>query len=124
MRKFEDTGCTCDKPRSGRPTVSEDVVMELHHTVTAGHRETVRGIALVLDIRNTTVPLRSVLRMFSYRFQRVQILEHGDPQQRLDLANEFLLLYDVDNDWPLRIQWTDEVHFILHSNINTKNCVH
>ena len=26
--KFEDTGCTCDKPRSGRPTVSEDVVMK------------------------------------------------------------------------------------------------
>ncbi|GFV75721.1 hypothetical protein TNCV_1756491 [Trichonephila clavipes] len=32
VRKFEDTGCTCNKPRSGRPTVSEDVVMEVHHT--------------------------------------------------------------------------------------------
>ncbi|GFX70979.1 hypothetical protein TNCV_1689621 [Trichonephila clavipes] len=29
VRKFEDTGCTCNKPRSGRPTVSEDVVMEV-----------------------------------------------------------------------------------------------
>ncbi|GFX55868.1 hypothetical protein TNCV_1427301 [Trichonephila clavipes] len=51
VRKFEDTGCTCNKPRSGRPTVSEDVVMEVHHTVTAGHTETARGIARVLDIR-------------------------------------------------------------------------
>ena len=91
--KFKDTGCTCDKPRSGRPTVSEDIVMEVHHTVTAGHRETARGIARVLDIPNTTIRklLRSVLHMFPYRFQRVQMLELGDPQQRLDFANEFLL---------------------------------
>ena len=77
VRKFEDTGCACDKPRSGRPTVSEDVVMEVHHTVTAGHRETARGIARVLEIPNTTVRkfLRSVLQMFPYRFQRVQMLE-------------------------------------------------
>ena len=125
-RKFEDTGCTCDKLRSGRPTVSEDVVMKVHHTVTAGHRETVRGIARVLDIPNTTVRklLRSVLHMFPYRFQRVQMLEPGDPQQRLDFANELLLRYVADNDWPLRIVWTDEAHFTLHGNINTNNCVH
>lgn len=126
VRKFEDTGCTCDKPRSGRPTVSEDVVMEVHHTVTAGHTETARGIARVLDIPNSTVRklLRSVLHMFPYRFQRVQMLEPGDPQQRLDFANEFLLRYDADNDWPLRILWTDEAHFTLNGSINTKNCVH
>ncbi|GFX40283.1 hypothetical protein TNCV_4319161 [Trichonephila clavipes] len=51
VRKFEDTGCTCNKPRSGRPTISEDVVMEVHHTVTAGHTETAKSIARVLDIR-------------------------------------------------------------------------
>ncbi|GFV67474.1 hypothetical protein TNCV_4621551 [Trichonephila clavipes] len=73
----------------GRPTVSEDVVMEVHHTVTAGHTETARGIARVLDIPNSTVRklLRSVLHMFPYRFKRVQMLEPGDPQQRLDFAN-------------------------------------
>ncbi|GFS53260.1 uncharacterized protein TNCV_1035691 [Trichonephila clavipes] len=112
VRKFEDTGCTCNKPRSGRPTVSEDVVMEVHHTVTAGHTETARGIARVLDIPNSTVRklLRSVLHMFPYRFKRVQMLEPGDPQQRLDFTNEFLLRYDADNDWPLRILWTDAFH--------------
>ncbi|GFU34088.1 DUF4817 domain-containing protein [Trichonephila clavipes] len=126
VRKFEDTGCTCNKPRSGRPTVSEDVVMEVHHTVTAGHTETARGIARVLDIPNSTVRklLRSVLHMFPFRFKRVQMLGPGDPQQRLDFANEFLLRYDADNDWPLRILWTDEAHFTLNGSINTKNCVH
>ena len=67
--------------------------MEVYHTVTAGHRETARGIVRVLDIPNTTVRklLRSVLYMFPYRFQRVQMLEPGDPQHSLDFANEFLL---------------------------------
>ncbi|GFV75722.1 uncharacterized protein TNCV_1756501 [Trichonephila clavipes] len=60
--------------------------------------------------------------MFPYRFKRVQMLEPGDPQQRLDFANEFLLRYDADNDWPLRILWTDETHFTLNGSINTKNC--
>ncbi|GFU57234.1 hypothetical protein TNCV_3634241 [Trichonephila clavipes] len=36
--------------------------------------------------------LRSVLHMFPYRFKR-QMLEPGDPQQRLDFANEFC--YDM-----------------------------
>ena len=52
------------------------------------------------------------------------MLEPGDPQQRLDFANVFLLRYDADNDCPLRMLWTDEGHFTLHGNINTKNCVH
>ncbi|GFU86675.1 uncharacterized protein TNCV_2880951 [Trichonephila clavipes] len=125
VRKFEDTGCTCNKPRPDGQLFLR-TVMEVHHTVTAGHTETARGIARVLDIPNSTVRklLRSVLHMFPYRFKCVQMLELGDPQQRLDFANEFLLRYDADNDWPLRILWTDEAHFTLNGSINTKNCVH
>ena len=80
----------------------------------------------MLNIPSTAVRklLSLVLHMFPYRFQRVHVLEPGDPQQHLDSANEFLLRYDVDNDWPLRILWTDEAHFTLRGNINTKNCVH
>ncbi|GFV18356.1 uncharacterized protein TNCV_713271 [Trichonephila clavipes] len=30
----------------------------------------------------------------------------------------------ADNDWQLRILWTDEAYFTLNGSINTKNCVH
>ncbi|KFM68220.1 hypothetical protein X975_07877, partial [Stegodyphus mimosarum] len=56
--------------------------------------------------------------------QCIQMLQPRDPQLCLDFANEFLVRYDADNNWPLRILWTDEVHFSLNDNINTKNCVH
>ena len=113
VRKFADTGCNCDKPPSVRPIVSEDVVVEVYHTVTVGHRETAKCIERLLHIPNTTVRklLRSVLHMFPYWFQRDQMLEPGDPQQRLDFPNEFLLRYDADKDWPIHILWTDEAHF-------------
>ena len=50
IKKFEETSFACDKPRSGRPVVSEDVVKEVHHTVTSGHMHNARGTSRVLDI--------------------------------------------------------------------------
>lgn len=126
VKTFEETGCTCDRPRSGRPSVPVEVVAEVHNTITAGPLRTARSVARNLDVPKTTVLklLRSVLRMFPYRFQRVQMLQPGDEQQRVDFANFFLIRYDEDSRWPLRILWTDEAHFSLTGNVNSKNCVH
>ena len=52
------------------------------------------------------------------------MLEAGDNQLRLDFTNIFLIRYDEDSSWPLRILWTDEAHFTLTNNVNSKNCVH
>ena len=70
IQKFEDTGSTCDEPRSERPIVSEDVVTEVYHTMTSRHMETTRGTVRLLDIPKTTVlkVLFFVLRMFPYRY--------------------------------------------------------
>ena len=77
------------------------------------HANHKRHSLCVLDIPETTVInlLRSVFCMFSYRYQRVHMLQLGDPQLCIDFANEFLIQYDADYDWPLRILWTEEVHF-------------
>ena len=52
------------------------------------------------------------------------MLEMGDNQLRLDFANKFLIRYDEDRSWPLRILWTDEEHFALIDNVNSKKCVY
>ncbi|GFT14519.1 hypothetical protein TNCV_4004621 [Trichonephila clavipes] len=55
VRKFEDTGCTCNKPRSDGQLFHEDVVMEsAPATVTAGHTETAEHSAHV-GYSNSTV---------------------------------------------------------------------
>ena len=126
IRKFEETGCTCDRSRSGRPAVPVEAVAEVHAAVDGVRRASARGVSRALNMPNSTVRkiLRSVLHMFPYRFQRVQMLEAGDNQLRLDFANEFLIRYDNDTSWPLHILWTDEAHFMLNGNVNSKNCVH
>ena len=46
-----------------------------------------------------------------------------DPQMRIDFANEFIIRYDAEDDCPIRILFTDEAHFNLNGNVNTKYCV-
>ena len=108
-----------------RPIVSEDAVTEVHHTVISGHMQTARGTARVLDIPKTTIlkVLHSLLCMFPYRYQCVQMLQLEDPQLHIDFANEFLIRYDAGNNWPLHILRTDGTHFNLNGNMNTKNCM-
>ena len=79
--------------------------MEVYHTMISGHMETARGKDRVLDIPKATVLklLLSALHMFPYRYQRVQMLQLGELQLRIDIANLFLIRSDADNDWPLRI---------------------
>ena len=42
----------------------------------------------------------------------------------LNFANKFLISFNDDNSWPLRILWADETYFMLTDNVNSKNCVH
>ena len=52
------------------------------------------------------------------------MLKAGDNHLWIDFANKFLTRYDDDSSWPLRILWTDETHFKLTSNVNSKDCVY
>ena len=52
------------------------------------------------------------------------MLEAGDNQLPLDFANKYIIRYDEGNSWPFRILRTDERHFTLTGNVNSKICVH
>ena len=96
----------------------------MHQTVTSKYMQIARGTAYALDTPKTMLLklLRFVLHMFLYN-QRAQILLLGDPHLRIDFANEFLMRYNVNDDWHFRILWTEESHFNLNGNMNTKNCM-
>ena len=48
----------------------------------------------------------------------------GGPTITHRLFKRISLRYDANNDWPFRILWTDESHYNIIANGNTKNCVH
>ena len=126
IHKFEETSCTCDRTWSGWPANFVETVQEVHQTISTVLPASSYGVSRVLNLPNWTVRkiLCSVLNMFPFRFQRVQMLEEGDNQLRLDFANKFLIHYDEDNSWPLSTLLTDEAHFTLTGNVNSKNCVY
>ena len=58
------------------PSVSVQVIAEVHYTITAGSSHTARSAAQSLDSPKTTIlkVLHSVLQMFLYLFQHVQMM--------------------------------------------------
>ena len=67
IHKFEETGCTCDRPRSERPM---ETVAEVHQTISTICPASARGFLRTWNLPNSTVRkiLRSVLNMFPFRF--------------------------------------------------------
>ena len=86
-------------PQSGRSFVPFLVVDEVHPAVTVGPSRIARNAARSLNLPKTTVfkIQRFVLRMFSYWFQCIQVLQPGNEQLSVDFANFFLYIYDEDN---------------------------
>ena len=98
VKKVEKTGCTCDRPRSGRPHVPVEVITEVHNKMTTGSLHAATSVFCNLYVPKISVfeILCSILRMFLYRFQ-CGIWRH---QQRVDFENFFLIRCDKDNRCP------------------------
>lgn len=79
-------------------TIPVEVVVEKHNTITASLLHTTRNVACNLDILNTIdfKILPSVLLIFPYRIQLIQMLQSGDEQQPFGLVNYLLIEYDED----------------------------
>ena len=64
IHKFEEIGCTCDRIRSGRPSVpAEGAVAEVHQTISTARRASARSVSRVLNLPNSTV--RKILHFVS-----------------------------------------------------------
>ena len=72
-----------------------ETVAKVHQTISTVLPASARGVSLVLHLPNST-------------FRKIP----------LDFANKFLIDYDEDSSWPLRILWAEEAHFTLTGNRN------
>ena len=50
VKKFKETICTCERPRSGRPRVPIEFVSEVNNVITPGPLHTARSVSRKLDI--------------------------------------------------------------------------
>ena len=72
--KFEETGCICDRLRSGRPSVPVETIVEVHQTISRARSTSVSRV-LHLPISTGRKILRCVLNMFPCPFQRSRCWE-------------------------------------------------
>ena len=68
INKCGETGCTCDRSWSGRPSLPVETVTEVHQTISIVRHASARGVSSILNLSNSTARkiLRSVLIMFLF----------------------------------------------------------
>jgi transposase len=130
IKRFEKEGSVLDRPRSGRPSTSDDVVEQVQQVLQYGQASSrmnifsARAVSRQSGLPKTTVlrALKSRLNMHPYRVRLLQELKETDYQARVDFANWFLDRMDEDG-FQERVLWTDEAHFNLDGSLCNKNCV-
>lgn len=129
VMRVQRTNSVSDAPRSGRPKITADNVMDVAlATADLGSRSaygesSISAISNVMDIPQSTCRkiLRKNLEWKPYRIQGVHKLEGGDPARRRVFAEHFLANNQGDRTWLDRIIFTDEANFSLSGQVNTWN---
>ena len=122
VTKFEETGSTLEKPKSGRPRTSrtaenvERVSRSVRNDKNLSIRK--RASALNLDKSSLLRILHKDLKLHPYKIQLVQELKPQDAGQRLTFVNQAIERFSsFDN-----ILFSDEAHFHLNGYVNRQNC--
>lgn len=122
VEKFEETGSTLEKPKSGRPRTSRTA--ENVDSVTQSIRDdpnlSIRKRAVALNVHRSSLCriLHKDLKLHPYKIQLVQELKPQDAGQRLDFVNQMIERFPTFTN----ILFSDEAHFHLNGHVNKQNC--
>lgn len=121
MTKFFETGSLHDKPRSGRPRLSDDEINSVQEAMAVAEGKTsVRRVSAETEVKKSSVHkiARSSLQLWPYKISLHQQLEETDKEKRLEFAD---WLEENDHKVP-DILWSDESNFSLNGTIHRHNC--
>ncbi|GBP12628.1 hypothetical protein EVAR_10284_1 [Eumeta japonica] len=118
VEKFEETGSTQEKPKSGRQRSSRTV--ENVDSVTQSVRDnpdlSIRKRAVALNVHRSSLfrILHKDLKLHPYKIQLVQELKPQDAGRRLEFINQMIERYPTFTN----ILFSDEAHFQLNGHMN------
>lgn len=120
--KFEESGSTLDKQRSGRPRTSrtEENIDVVKHSIRENPTQSTRKRSSALNLPRTSLQriLKKDLHLHPYKIQLVQKLKDTDTIHRLNFANEMLNRFTSFNN----VLFSDEAHFHINGHVNKQNC--
>lgn len=131
IQRFEELGTVEDRPRSGRPRVSEEAIEDVAGTTVQLQSESSYGNASCSDVaKKMNMPLstvRKVLREYlnwrPYRLQIVQELKENDNVKRMQFARAMIQKINDSPSFLSSILWSDEAHFSLDGCVFTRQCI-
>jgi transposase len=96
INKFRETGSVQDAPGSGRPSTSEETVLDIQARTLQSPSKSVTRLSQQADVSKSTAHriLRTKLKLHPYRLSVVHQLKERDHQTRVDcctLLQNFLL---------------------------------
>ncbi|CAK1579832.1 unnamed protein product [Parnassius mnemosyne] len=119
--KFEESGSTLDKQRSGRPRTSrtEENIDVVKHSIRENPTQSTRKRSSALNLPRTSLQriLKKDLHLHPYKIQLVQELKDTDTIHRLNFANEMLNRFTSFNN----VFFSDEAHFHINGHVNKQN---
>ena len=121
--KFKDTGSVTDRPRSGRPKISEEKVREISELYKIEPTSSIRQAAMQVGVCRESVRkvLKKKLKLYPYKLQIVHFLKPTDFDVRYKFAVEILNEIDIDPNFLNRIIFSDESIFHISAKVNTHN---
>jgi len=121
VKKFEETGSTLGKQKSGRPRSSrtEENVERTNQSVRDDPDLSIRKRASALHVHRSSLHriLHKDLKLHPYKIQLVQELKPQDAIQRLEFVNQAIERLQTFN-----ILFSDEANFHLNGHVNKQNC--
>lgn len=125
VKKYNEVGHVRDKPRSGRPKISDDVKLDILVSLEERPHSSTRSISQNFEnIHDSTVAkFLKKEKWHAYKCQGVQELLEDDPERRNEFC-EILMDNYLINDalFPRNIIFSDEATFFLDGMVNRQNC--
>jgi hypothetical protein len=122
MRTCQETFSFKDRPRSGRPSVDEDTVVEVIGSASITPQQSLREMSRHTNIPKSTIG--KILKKHSfhpYKMHFVHTLSGDDFDRRIEFC-EIMTARIAENDQYLHhICFSDESTFFLNGEVNTQN---
>jgi hypothetical protein len=117
-------GSVQDAPRSGRPSISEETVLDIQDRMLQSPSKSVRWLSQQAHVSKSTTHriLRKKLKLHPYRMSIVHQLKERDHQSRFDYCAWFQNFLVEEGEEILDVTFfTDEAWFHLYKYVNSQN---
>ena len=119
-KQFMETGTLLHKPRSGRPTISEEGIERIRQSFSRSPTKSIRTASVQLQVPRSTIHkvLHKNLKLHAYKIQLLQELKPDDKAKRKEFAVNILGKMEEDDHFLNRICFSDEATFHVPGKLN------